>query len=29
MLDMCRHLGFEVKADPHEHDICNVKLSLT
>jgi acetyltransferase len=29
MLDMCRHLGFEVKADPHEHDICAVKLSLT
>jgi acetyltransferase len=28
MLDMCRGLGFEVKSDPHEHDICNVKLML-
>jgi len=28
MLEMCRSLGFEVKADPHEHDICNVKLKL-
>jgi acetyltransferase len=28
MLDMCRHLGFEVKADPVEHDICVVKLKL-
>jgi acetyltransferase len=28
MLDMCRHLGFEVKADPVEHDICDVKLKL-
>jgi acetyltransferase len=28
MLDMCRHLGFEVKADPLEHDICIVKLKL-
>ena len=28
MLDMCRNLGFEVKADPHEHGICNVKLRL-
>ena len=28
MLDMCRHLGFEVKADPHEHDICKVSLPL-
>ena len=28
MLDMCRNLGFEVKADPHEHGICNVKLKL-
>ncbi len=28
MLDMCRNLGFEVKADPHEHDLCNVKLRL-
>jgi acetyltransferase len=28
MLEMCRSLGFEVKGDPHEHDICNVKLKL-
>ncbi len=28
MLEMCRHLGFEVKADPVEHNICNVKLKL-
>ncbi|MDP3690068.1 bifunctional acetate--CoA ligase family protein/GNAT family N-acetyltransferase [Bradyrhizobium sp.] len=28
MLEMCRDLGFEVKADPHEHGICNVKLKL-
>jgi len=28
MLEMCRHLGFEVKADPVEHGICNVKLEL-
>jgi acetyltransferase len=28
MLDMCRSLGFEVKANPHEHGICNVKLKL-
>jgi acetyltransferase len=28
MLDMCRHLGFEVKSDPVEHGICNVKLKL-
>jgi acetyltransferase len=28
MLDMCRSLGFEVRGDPHEHDICNVKLKL-
>jgi len=28
MLEMCRDLGFEVKSDPHEHDICNVKLRL-
>jgi len=26
MLEMCRHLGFEVKADPVEHNICDVKL---
>jgi len=25
---MCRDLGFEVKADPVEHGICNVKLVL-
>jgi len=28
MLTMCRNLGFEVMADPAEHDICNVKLAL-
>ena len=28
MLAMCRELGFEVKADPAEHGICNVKLTL-
>jgi acetyltransferase len=28
MLAMCRNLGFEVKGDPHEHGICNVKLKL-
>ena len=28
MLAMCRSLGFEVKSDPHEHDICNVRLTL-
>jgi acetyltransferase len=28
MLEMCRHLGFEVKADPVEHGICDVKLVL-
>ncbi|HLG80046.1 MAG TPA: bifunctional acetate--CoA ligase family protein/GNAT family N-acetyltransferase [Bradyrhizobium sp.] len=28
MLDMCRSLGFEVKSDPHEHDICKVRLRL-
>lgn len=28
MLDMCRSLGFEVKHDPGEVDICNVKLAL-
>ncbi len=28
MLAMCRELGFEVKADPVEHGICNVKLVL-
>jgi acetyltransferase len=28
MLAMCRSLGFEVKSDPTEHDICNVRLAL-
>jgi acetyltransferase len=28
MLAMCRSLGFEVKVDPLEHDICNVRLAL-
>jgi acetyltransferase len=28
MLTMCRSLGFEVKSDPDEHDICNVRLAL-
>jgi acetyltransferase len=28
MLEMCRNLGFEVKADPHEHGVCNVKLKI-
>lgn len=28
MLAMCRSLGFEVKSDPTEHDICNVRLKL-
>ena len=28
MLEMCRSLGFEVKPDPVEHDICDVKLTL-
>ena len=28
MLQMCRDLGFEVKADPVEPGICNVKLGL-
>jgi acetyltransferase len=28
MLDMCRSLGFEVKADPTERDLCNVRLRL-
>jgi acetyltransferase len=28
MLEICRSLGFEVKADPVEHGICNVKLTL-
>jgi acetyltransferase len=29
MLQMCRELGFEVKSDPVERDICNVKLKLS
>jgi acetyltransferase len=28
MLEMCRGLGFEVKSDPTEHDLCNVRLKL-
>jgi acetyltransferase len=28
MLEMCRSLGFEVKSDPGEHDICDVRLAL-
>jgi acetyltransferase len=28
MLDMCRSLGFEVKPDPVERDICKVRLAL-
>jgi acetyltransferase len=28
MLEMCRGLGFEVKSDPVEHDICDVRLKL-
>jgi acetyltransferase len=28
MLAMCRSLGFEIKADPVEHGICDVKLTL-
>jgi acetyltransferase len=28
MLEMCRSLGFEVKADPVERGVCNVKLTL-
>jgi acetyltransferase len=28
MLDMCRHLGFEVKPYPDEPDICDVRLKL-
>src|SRR3984893_18045535 len=28
MLAMCRELGFEVKSDPVEHGICNVRLAL-
>ena len=25
---MCRALGFTVKSDPHERDICHVTLKL-
>jgi acetyltransferase len=28
MLEMCRNLGFEVKSDPVERDLCNVTLKL-
>lgn len=28
MLEMCRQLGFEVKPDPAEPDICDVRLKL-
>jgi acetyltransferase len=28
MLAMCRSLGFEVTADPVEHDLCHVRLDL-
>jgi acetyltransferase len=28
MLAMCRSLGFEVRSDPVEHAICNVRLTL-
>ena len=28
MLDMCRQLGFEIKPDPSEPDICDVRLKL-
>jgi acetyltransferase len=28
MLAVCRNLGFEVKSDPMEHGICNVRLAL-
>jgi acetyltransferase len=28
MLEMCRQLGFEVKADPVEHGLCDVTLKL-
>lgn len=27
-LDMCRQLGFEVKPDPTEPEICDVRLKL-
>jgi acetyltransferase len=28
MLEMCRNLGFAVKSDPEERDLCNVTLRL-
>ncbi|MGE5157830.1 MAG: N-acetyltransferase family protein, partial [Gemmatimonas sp.] len=28
MLDMCRNLGFEVRSDPTEADLCKVQLKL-
>jgi len=28
MLEMCRNLGFEIKSDPTERDVCNVRLRL-
>ena len=28
MLEMCRHLGFAVKSDPEERDLCSVTLRL-
>lgn len=28
MLEMCRNLGFEVKPDPVERDLCHVRLKL-
>jgi acetyltransferase len=28
MLAMCRGLGFDVKSNPHERDVCNVTLKL-
>jgi acetyltransferase len=28
MLEMCRELGFEVKSNPAEHGLCDVKLKL-
>jgi acetyltransferase len=28
MLEMCKNLGFEVKTDPVEHGVCNVRLTL-
>jgi acetyltransferase len=28
MLDMCRHLGFDIASDPRDAAVCNVKLAL-